>query len=147
MITLNNGRVVGVTYSNSGTDAMENLRADFEIQNVLDLCSKVGNTHVKMLKEAVAETPKKIEFGLKNKLVTNRGDKVYTQYIINGVAHEGIVAFCPIFRISGDITITVEEPVEKTVEKTVEEPVEEPVEKTVSKKTASKKTVSTGDAQ
>ena len=32
------------------------------------------------------------------------------ELFINGVANEGIVEFCPIYRISGDITICVMEP-------------------------------------
>lgn len=111
MITIKPGaKIVGVVYTNSGTDAMENLGRDFEIQNPLDLVEKVGTTHVKMLKESVSETPKAVEFGLKNVIKAERKGKSYTNYIINGVANEGVVDFCPIYRISGDITICVMEP-------------------------------------
>ena len=114
MIVIKPGaKIVGVVYTNSGTDAMENLGRDFEVQNPLDLVSKVGDTHVKMLKEAVSESPKAIEFGLKNVIRAERKGRKYTNYIINGVGNEGVVDFCPIFRISGDITITVEETVEE----------------------------------
>ena len=113
MIVIKPGsKIVGVVYTNSGTDAMENLGRDFEIQNPLDLVAKVGDTHVKMLKEAVSESPKAIAFGLKNVIRAERKGKSYTNYIINGVANEGVVDFCPIYRISGDITICVMEPEE-----------------------------------
>ena len=111
MIVIKPGsKIVGVVYTNSGTDAMENLGRDFEIQNPLDLVAKVGTTHVKMLKESVSETPKAVQFGLKNIVRAERKGKHFTNYIINGVANEGIVEFCPIYRISGDITICVMEP-------------------------------------
>ena len=111
MITIKPGaKIVGVVYTNSGTDAMENLGRDFEVQNPLDLIAKVGDTHVKMLKESVSETPKAVQFGLKNVIRAERKGRSYTNYIINGVANEGIVEFCPIYRISGDITICVMEP-------------------------------------
>ena len=111
MITIKPGsKIVGVVYSNSGTDAMENLSRDFEIQNPLDLVTKVGDTHVKMLKELVSETPKAVAFGLKNVIRAERKGKNFTNYIINGVANEGVVEFCPIYKISGDITICVMEP-------------------------------------
>ena len=111
MIVIKPGaKIVGVVYTNSGTDAMENLGRDFEVQNPIDLIAKVGDIHVKMLKDAVSETPKAIEFGLKNVIRAERKGKSYTNYIINGVANEGVVDFCPIYRISGDITICVMEP-------------------------------------
>ena len=111
MIVIKPGsKIVGVVYSNSGTDAMENLGRDFEIQNPLDLVEKVGDIHVKLLKEAVAELPKAVVFGLKNVIRAERKGRKYTNYIINGVANEGVVDFCPIYRISGDITICVMEP-------------------------------------
>ena len=111
MIVIKPGsKIVGVVYSNSGTDAMENLGRDFEIQNPLDLVAKVGDIHVKLLKEAVAELPKAVAFGLKNVIRAERKGRHFTNYIINGVANEGVVDFCPIYRISGDITICVMEP-------------------------------------
>ena len=99
------GTCASLFYGKNGVEAAENLERDFEISNAMSLVSKAqAGLSEKVVSTSIMTKPNTTIVMLKDAIELEQEGTKYIQATFAVVKNEGILAFAPKVRKSGNIT-------------------------------------------